>query len=161
MTIVTMTIVTDSIAADIATLSRVVAVPTGALGYGTDLSCEMDLTSTIAEVDPFSVAAIGEAVVRRLSTPRGRLVDAPDYGFDIRGMLNRGTPVAQLQSLNDPIRSEVEKDDRIDSALVNASYLDQATLRVEITITAADPALGVFTLTLAVTDGAVLAETIT
>jgi hypothetical protein len=154
-----MTIVTDSIASQVAELERLVPTPAEPLGYGRDLSCVDDITGNLDEVDVFSVTAIGEATIRRLSTARGMLVDDPDFGLDLRSYCNRGVPAHELAEIEGAVRSEVTKDDRIDSAAVTASYTAaNSTLLVQIRIVPVDPRLGAFTLTLAASSAEVLLE---
>lgn len=149
-----MTIVHDTIAAEIALLEREVPTPLAPFGYGQDLDCTTDLTEDLLEVDPSSKTAIAQALLRRLSCPRGRLPDDPDYGFDLRGTLNRGTDANALRDLAGQIKSEVLKDNRIDGADVTTTYTAQTeTLDVTLWIVAVDPALGEFSLTFAVQAG--------
>jgi len=156
-----MTIVRDSIASQVAELERLVPTPAEPLGYGRDLSCVDDITANCDEVDVFSVTAIGEATIRRLSTARGTLVDDPDFGLDLRAFCNRGVPAHELAPLEGAVRNEVTKDDRIDSASVTATYTAQSSsLLVQIRIVPVDPRLGVFGLTLAVSSADVLLEAI-
>jgi hypothetical protein len=155
--------VSAAIAAEMATLTeRVADVPAAPLGYGTDLSCVTDITADAAEVDPFSRQAVAEAVTRRLITPRGGVIDDPDYGFDVRAFCNRGTTPAGLRAIADQCRTEALKDDRVNDATITADYDDAARrLRVTVMLDCVDPRLGTFALTLAVTaDGAALLETI-
>lgn len=154
-------IVLSAIAAETALLERVVQVPTGAIGYGTDLSCVEDISVTLDEVDPTSTRAIREALLRRLTTPRGGLQDDPDYGFDVRGLCNRGLTQSQMVDLSTQVRNEVTKDDRVDSATVTVTAPSPRALRIGVVITPVDQTIGIFTLTFAVTDGAVLAEALT
>lgn len=149
-----------AIDAGLATLSRVMDAPTGALGYGTDISCTDDLSEPMADVDPRSTTAIAQALIRRLDCPRGRLADDADYGLDVRGYLNRGTTAAELSGLAGAIRNEVEKDDRVSSAIVQVSAA-LSSLSVRIRIVPADVDTAEFSLTLAVTDAAVLLQEIT
>ena len=145
----------------LATLTREVDAPVAPLGYGTDLSCVTDLTEDLAEVDPNSVQGIAEALIRRLITPRGALPDDPDYGYDLRGLLNRGTTLAELRNASGQARSEVRKDDRVRDADVAASFtLGNSTLNVTIAVTPADPALDAFSFTFALTDTSVVIEVI-
>jgi hypothetical protein len=152
-----------AIAAELATLTKRVAdVPAAPLGYGTDLSCVTDVTADAAEVDPMSRQAVAEAITRRLTTPRGGLIDDPDYGFDVRTFCNRGTTPTELRAIGDQCRTEALKDDRVNDATITADYDDAARrLRVSVMLDCVDPRLGTFTLTLAVTpDGEALLETI-
>lgn len=154
----------DALAAGLAALSRVVAVPTPPLGWGRDLSCGSDITPTLEEVDPASTLGIGQAVFRRWDCPRGALPpdagrDSREYGQDIRGMLNRGTTDADLNAAGGSLRSEATKDDRI-AAVPKIRFVPTKTggaanvsLEVSATITPADPTISAFALILAVEDG--------
>ena len=141
--------------AGMASLERVKDPPTGNLGYGSDLSCILDLTPDAAEVDPHSYTAIGQAVLRRLITARGTLPDDPHYGIDVRGMLNRGIPLSQLRDLQGQIRGEVMKDDRVADVVVSVTMPEQRALTVVLTITPEPTNLIPFELTLALTPDAV------
>lgn len=155
-------IIDAAIASELAGLARVVDVPAGPYGYGTDLSCVTDLTADFAEVDPQSRTAVAQAVIRRLITPRGGLIDDPDYGYDVRGLCNRATTPTELRALGDQCRAEARKDDRVQDATVTATYDDGTReLRLTVMLTCEDPALGTFTFTFAVTaSGAELMESI-
>jgi hypothetical protein len=150
--------VTDYIAAETAKLVRLVPAPTGELGYGRDLSCLTDVTEALEEVDPASYAGIGQALFRRLITPRGALPDDPDYGFDVQGALNRGTTTAELRALEVQIRLETLKDDRVEDALVTVTIPALNELRILIMVTPADPSLTSFSLTFAVINGQLTLE---
>lgn len=135
----------------------------GTLGYGTDVSCTRDLDPTMAEVDPFSVEALAEAIARSLDCPQGGLIDDELYGHDLRQYLNRGTTDADLVSAAGEIRAAVLRDDRVDSATVTVTPEGTpfgSTLRVKIRVVPMDPTLGEFTLTLLATDAGVLLEEI-
>lgn len=152
-----MTIVIPSLVPDDAVSSP--TVPTGALGYGSDLSCGSDLTDLMDEVDPFSQRALGEAIVRRLSTPRGSLPDDGDYGIDLRGYCNKGTTADDIRALASKVRTELQKDDRIDSVTVTVTPSPTGTtLAITLAVRPFDPNLGGFSLTLAVTSAAVLIQ---
>lgn len=157
-----MSYVLDLIAADLAAI-RADAPPPASLaplGYGTDLSCVRDLTEDLVEVNPLSTRAISEAIVRRLITPRGALIDDQDYGFDVRPYCNRAVTADSLRALKGYARAEALKDDRVADANVTLAYASNA-LTITIMITAHDPALGVFSLVFTVdATGATLAESI-
>jgi hypothetical protein len=156
-----MSIVKDAIAADVATLTRVVDPPVEPFGYGVDLSCVTDLTEALDEVDPNSTIAIAEALIRRLITPRGGLPDDADYGFNLRGHLNRGVTVADLRTLTGQVRSECRKDDRVDDVDVAAVYtLGNAGLRVTISVAPASIDLDSFSFTFSITDTTAVLEVI-
>ena len=154
-------IVAAALERELAELARLVPQPVGELGYGNDLSCISDLAEDLAEVAPFSMLGIGESAIRRLTTPRGSLRDDPDYGLDVRAFCNRATALAELRELGGRCALELAKDDRIDVASVSASQdLANSTLRISVLITPVSPTLNPFTLTFAVTSGAVVLEAI-
>jgi hypothetical protein len=136
------------------------ALPSGELGYGRDLSCVLDLTDDLAEVDPLSPVAIGEATLRRLLTARGSLPDHRDYGLDVRGMCNRGVPYSELRDLAGQVRNEISKDDRIESATVTVTPQAGGQLDFAVRITPAVVGLTPFSLTFAVVSGQLTVEAI-
>jgi hypothetical protein len=155
------TLVLDTIAEGLAELEALVPAPVGELGYGVDLSCTTDVTPDFDEVDPNSYQGIGEAQFRRLITRRGLLVDDPDFGRDVRGLVNRGVTTRDLLDEAGQIKLECEKDDRIRRADVTLTP-EQGGKRIRITIrnTPEDPRLAVFTLIMAVTSGQAMLEAI-
>jgi hypothetical protein len=136
-----------SIERQIAELTAVGTVPEEALGYGRDLSCVTDITQDAREVDPQSPLAVAEAVCRRFISPRGCLIEDPDYGLDLRAFCNHGITYIELRSLADQAQLEACKDDRVDSAEVTLDYDDVTKdLRLHVQLTCVDPALGIFSL---------------
>jgi phage baseplate assembly protein W len=85
---------------------------------GDDLDVRTDLART-----SFSLAAgvrnIGNALARRLITPRGGLLYDPDYGTDVRAYVNAGFTASQVAKLASEIQAEVAKDPRIQGADVD------------------------------------------
>lgn len=154
-------IVADAIASETALLTREVATPVAPFGWGTDISCDRDLDEAMPEVS--GDLALAQALVRRLDCPRGALPDDGDYGIDLRANLNRGLTVTEVRGLAGSIRSELTKDDRVDTVAVTVTPTPTGeSLRVSIQVTPRDPSLGgPFSLTLAVTDGGVLVEEMT
>lgn len=149
-----------AIAADLATLTRVVDAPVEPFDYGSDLSCDDDLTAYCDEVGGGSRLALAQALYRRVTTPRGSLLDDPDYGVDVPGFLNNGVTQRELAGLSGAVRNELVKDDRVDSAQVQVTLDSPKAMRVTILVTAVDPAIGTFSLTFAVKDGAAMLEEI-
>lgn len=152
--------VRDAIAAELATLTRVVDAPVEPFGYGSDLSCADDLTEYCDEVNGGSKLALGQALYRRVTTPRGSLIDDPDYGLDVPGFLNRGATQRELAGLAGAIRNELVKDDRVESAQAQVTIESQRSMRVAIEITPVDASIAPFGLTFAVKDGAAMLEEI-
>jgi len=159
-------VVLDAIAAEVAKLTRVVDAPTGPLGYGTDLSCAEDLTDSMEEVSGLDARVRGEAIVRRLTTPRSTLPDVRgtdlrdwNYGIDLRSYLNRGVTADEIRGLASNIRSEVTKDDRVSGVTVTVTPSPNgSSLAIDLLVTPRDPSIGAFTLVLAVTSASVLLE---
>lgn len=143
-------------------LLRLVDPPVEPFGYGIDLSCVLDVTEDLAEVDPRSPLAIAEASIRRLITPRGGCPGDQDYGFDLRGQLNKGVTTLGLRMLAGQSRSEINKDDRVEDSTVQVTYDSVAgpALRVVVTILPADVDLGEFSFTFSVTDTTAVLEVI-
>lgn len=139
-------------------VAQQVPTPAPPFGYGTEIWCESHLDPS-REVDGQTMLALAQAVVRRLDCPRGRLIDDPDYGIDIRAELNRGTTAAAVNAMAARIRNEVTKDDRVSFARAKVTPSPTgSSLRIRIEIRAVDPRLATFSLTLAVTSADVVLE---
>lgn len=149
--------VSDAIAQEIAALPRVVATPTGTLGFGADISCAGDLSEAMIDIDdPRRI--LGESIARAFDCPRGTNPDDLNYGIDLREALHKPTTVSEIRDRQTSAESELRKDDRIDTANVTITpspTLD--ALAIAVTVVPRDPALGgPFSLTLALTDAGVL-----
>jgi phage baseplate assembly protein W len=148
-------IVAAAFAAELATLERVVTPPADPLGYGTDLSCVLDCTNDFAEVS--GPLVVVQSVARSFITPRGSVLDSPDFGTDVRALLNHGTPQHDLRMMQSRLRSEAMADERVENAEVK---LTLSALGSEVTIdtrlTLRDPQRTTFQFVLAVTDSAAL-----
>lgn len=150
-----------SLDAQLATLTRVQDVPTGKLAFGRDLLCIFDLDPLLGEVDPNDPRAIVQAVIRRYITPRGALIDDPDYGLDIRAHCNRGITQRDLRALAGAMQGEAQKDDRVARAAVSLTADSRArTLVAKVEIIPVDPREQEFTFTFAVDSAEVLRVTI-
>jgi len=164
MTLLSNTIVDAAVMADLATLAREVEPTLAPLGFGTELSCVTDVTPDWAETDPNSPEGIVEATIRRWTTPRGALIDDPNYGYDLRAYCNRGVSSAELRTLALALEAEASKDDRVDAIDVTLTTTRTArmldTLALAAMITPADATLVPFTFTFSVTNAGVLLETI-
>lgn len=114
--------------------------------YGIDISATSGLDPNFTLVTGDRVLA--EAAFRRLTTQRGSLFYAPDYGTDVREMLLGRVDARRLGEWRARIEAEVRKDDRIESAKAALSFDPQsavATVKV-----AGVGAAGPFQFTLAV-----------
>jgi phage baseplate assembly protein W len=117
-----------------------------ATDFGTDLSLWPDIDPSGATVSGFTCLA--QALLRRLTTPRGGLFYDPGYGTDIRGYLGESMTNASAGSIQNAIEREITQDERITSAVVTATInLLASIIVVHITL---QTALGPFTLVLAV-----------
>lgn len=152
-------VVADAIAEELALLTREVATPVAPFGYGADISCTTDLEESMPDVDdPKTILA--QALVRRLDCPRGALPDDPDYGIDLRSALNRGLTQAEVRSIEGSIRSELTKDDRVDTVGVTVTPSPTGeSLAIALQVRPRDATVGgPFALVLALTDGGLLVE---
>jgi phage baseplate assembly protein W len=82
--------------------------------YGHDLFCITDLDAGMLEVD--GRRCLAQAIARRLITPRGGLIDDPNYGYDLTVFLNGDFDQATLARMNGQIVAECLKDERVVSA---------------------------------------------
>ncbi|AKT38249.1 hypothetical protein [Chondromyces crocatus] len=120
-------------------------------GFGVDLDCAEDLDPLMGTVTGLQVVA--QAIYRRLSTPRGMVLDAPDYGFDLRSLLHKGMSPAEQAALPGLVRAEVLKEERIQSATVQILDFTSDAFRLSIRCVTAE---GPFLMTLHVSAAAVL-----
>lgn len=112
------------------------------LGYGTDLSCTDDCDATMSEVDALSPEAVGQALIRRLSTAHGRLIDDPellvavgedpDYGYNLANMLHVDVTPLELAAKADLAAAECKKDDRVETCTVTITRIAGSTFDVKI-----------------------------
>lgn len=118
---------------------------------GTDISVFPDLGKRFKLVG--ERANLAEAALKRLTTPRGKLHYAPDYGYDLRAFVNASNTTDEIASVRANVTAELLKDDRILSAVASVTY-DAASekLTVALTLTDAD---GPFKLVLTATSNLV------
>ncbi len=110
--------------------------------YGNDTDCVSDLTFARREVD--GETAMAQSMARRLTTGRGTLFYAPEYGYDLRQFLRGSVPSESV--LNGNIENELLKDERIADVTVESSH-NEGTESLSIRIQG-DGAEGPFDLTL-------------
>ena len=123
------------------------------MGFGSDMSCDSDITALAIELDQNSPLVVAQAVYRRLITPRTTLVDDPDYGLDVRRFLHRGMSATQFSTIPGQIRNEISKDDRVFNVRVTIQNVSALSFEVAIL---GNCAVGTFSLTLGVTDSEVV-----
>lgn len=89
-----------------------------ATDYGNDTECVSDLTYARRPVEGEEMMA--QAIARRLTTVRGALFYAPDYGYDLRQFLKGSLPPTSV--LNGNIENEVLKDERVEDVTVESTF---------------------------------------
>lgn len=148
----------DAQIAELTASGRVASVPTAPLGWGSDLSCVTDCDSRFIELPGNSALGVAQRVARRYLTPRGALLDDPDYGLDLRGYCNRGVTQQDLRTLQSRCVAEALKEETVSSITVNVATTSATGLSVQAQITPADPSLEPFAFVLAVSSADVLLE---
>lgn len=113
---------------------------------GIDLGCVSDLTATMSTVS--GRRTLGEAIARRLQTPRGRLLKHQNYGFDLTGELGDDISPADFARIKDGVEAECAKEERVLSAVATLTFVAGALTAVITVVDAAGP----FALVLAVSD---------
>jgi hypothetical protein len=105
-----------------------------------DLSPQMNLQSGLPN--------LGEAIARRLQTPRGGLFYEPNYGIDVRSWLNEAMTADDVFRAKVAIEAECEKDERVLAADATVTLNQpQQTLTISLQLTLAS---GPFRLVLSV-----------
>ncbi len=112
-----------------------------AIDFGVDIACAVDLGARFARVT--GLTNLGNAVVRRLSTPHGALAafdpDAADYGLDVRGLIGENYTPGVIRSWQTAIANEIAKDERLTSASVSITPgVADASATITILATLAD-----------------------
>ena len=87
-----------------------------AVDFGTCWSCITDVTTPATMASGFRV--IGEAIARRWQTPRGGLIDDPNYGFDLTDFIGDDLGKGDLARIAHGASAEAEKDERVLSCAV-------------------------------------------
>lgn len=91
---------------------------------------------------------VGEAIARRLITPRGRLVDDPNYGYALSEFVNADLPAGELARIQAGVQGECVKDERVSTAKATIVLAGAILVATIVLTTAAGP----FTLVLSVDD---------
>ncbi len=89
---------------------------------------------------------VAEAVFRRWTCPRGRLINYPNYGYDLGQHVNQDMSARDIAGMVANLEAEAKKDQRVAGATVVAVLGSDGVLTVTGTI---DTAQGPFTLTVA------------
>lgn len=115
------------------------------VNFGTELSCVDDIAEDGRVVTGNLV--VGEALARRLTTPRGRLIGDPNYGYDLTQYLNDDMSPRDIAAMRAGIVAECLKDERVTAADVTTVLSKAGALTISILVTTG---AGPFTLVLAV-----------
>lgn len=112
--------------------------------FGSCWSCVQGLTmpATIA----YGFRAVGEAIARRWYTPRGGLIDDPNYGFDLTEHVGDDLDQNTISQLQRGASLEAQKDERVLRCQVSISLANGAL----IVTGAVQTALGPFRLVVSV-----------
>ena len=121
--------------------------------FGRDLMTVVDAHGNV-DLTPGMLESTGRAVlaqslVRRQTTPRGSVIDAPNDCFDVRDWLSDGFSDKRISQLRGTIRAELMKDARVLDVKVTVTYDTAAkklTIREDV-----ESSDGPFSLTLTVT----------
>lgn len=87
------------------------------------------------------------AIARRLTTPAGALDDHPEYGFDIRALLNDDFTAPKLSAARASIQAQCEQDERVQAATVSISLPETGVMTITIQL---EDAIGPFDLVMSV-----------
>lgn len=112
--------------------------------FGTDISCVDDIDPMFGLVS--GETTLAQAILRRLSTPRGGLLDDPDFGYDVRALLCDEVTSTSLIAAKAAIANEVEKDERVRMCSADLAF-DHRTSKLRIRL-AVTTSRGPFRLTL-------------
>lgn len=115
--------------------------------FGDDLSGLDDLDPTWKEQPGDKRIGLGESLGRRLTTAKGTLFYAPEYGHDVRQYLNAAFPGDVVVTAE--VTAEVLEDERVDDVQASVTFTDDGgELCIRLAIESDD--LGPFVLTLTV-----------
>jgi hypothetical protein len=101
--------------------------------FGIDISTFPDLDTSFTTITGFRVLA--EAIARRFITPAGTLHRDPDYGFDVRALLNEKFTPADLYIWKRMMEAQAEEDERVRSADITLTLgADNRSIRIHCAI---------------------------
>lgn len=100
--------------------------------FGADVSCWDDIDPLAVDLLPDDTNVVAQDAYHRLITPKGSLLDDPDWGIDILDFIHQPASAAYLASLPGIVRSELAKDDRIDSVEVTVTLQPSDSMRISV-----------------------------
>lgn len=89
--------------------------------FGTDFSAVDDIDASLTVAD--DATAFAQALVRRITTPRGALWYAPAYGYDIGAHINTATAISTIETA---AATELLNDERVTDAEVTITVTEPA-----------------------------------
>lgn len=146
----------EAFSLEVAATERLADAP-ASTSLGSDLACATDLDEQMTERGEDDPLLLAEATIRHITTPRGSLLEDPNYGIDITETLSVATTRQDRAALEGTIRGEV-RDDRIETLSVSIEDRTEVDRTMEISIDGEAVTGEPFRLVLAVTDGAVLVQ---
>jgi hypothetical protein len=96
---------------------------------GSDFSGILDIDPALTVVS--GTRCLAEALARRLTTPKGRLLGDPDYGHDLRQYLNAA--IVDTAQIANAIEIECLKDERVQGVTASVTF-DAATQTITASI---------------------------
>lgn len=119
----------------------------GVTDFGQDLNFLDDLDPSLGLLG--GTDNLGQALIHRLSTPRGGLFYDANYGTDLRAYVNESISAATLARARADVQAECAKDERVLACTASTSF--DATTKTLLVQVAVQTAAGPFALVLAVT----------
>lgn len=110
---------------------------------GSDIAGALDLDPGLRVVG--GRRALADAIVRRLTNPRGVFPDWPDYGFDLQSVIGTTLNASQVRQL---ITEQCLLEEEVESATVTVEQIGE-TLSVLVSL---QDGTGPFDLTISVSD---------
>lgn len=115
--------------------------PVSPTDFGSTLSLTFDLDPMGQTVS--GLTALAQALIRRITTPRGRLLSDPNYGYDIAGELEDDVTTQQVNAIAANVDAEFLKDQRVFSSVTTVTLQTDGQLDVASQV---QSALGPFSL---------------
>jgi phage baseplate assembly protein W len=79
-----------------------------------------------------------EAILRRWTTPRGGLIDDPNYGWNVFDLVSDDLGPRDLRIAQQQLAAEATKDERVRRAAVTVTIDVAGLVRIDATITTAE-----------------------
>ena len=115
----------------------------------TDFGVDIGGWQSLAPVWPLASGRLNlcYAIARRLTTPLGTLDDHPEYGYDVRALLNWGFSPAELAAAQASIQAQCLEDERVQDATVSIALPTDGRMTITIAL---EDATGPFDLVLGI-----------